>query len=304
MQDIMVKLLVAEVIKISGLFDWHMLCFEQKSPIHIGKKNYGVLAETRLFIPGWTMWGALVNCYGKMKGGRDETYEEGKELFETITCFYPAQLKPEGDISVMFPQFRDGKSYINETMPECEFRMEFTDTYISTAINAHNLSAKDQSLHETEVILPMAKGSRKRLYWVGVLGVKKEVSEFYKDFINQLGDVFVGGDIGYGFGHLKYNNCNSKHITDEVELHEWGVSTNSEIQPNKFPIRNYIKYDNNRKYNVKKGKLEFVVHYDFVGQIPRIKEKCLSLMPGSRVSSSDSLGFKLKKGIFVSTKQP
>jgi hypothetical protein len=300
MQDIMEKLLVAGVIEIDGRFDWHMLCFEQKVPVHIGKKNYGVLAETRLFIPGWTMWGALVNCYGKIMGGRDEVYEEGKELFETITCFYPAQLKPESDISVMFPQFSDGKLYMCATISEQEFRMEFTDTHTSTAINAHSLSAKNQSLHEIEVILPRAKGSKEELYWIGLLGIKKEVSGIYKDFINKLEDIFIGGDIRYGFGRLRYSNCNSKHITDEVELHKWGVSTNSEIKLNKFPIRNYIKYDNHRKYDIKKGKLELVVHYDFVGHIPRIKEKCLCFLPGSEVNNLDNAELKLKKGIFAS----
>ena len=62
---------------------WYKLVFRQEEPIHIGKGSYGVLSETRVIIPGWTIWGALVNKYVKDKNGT-ENYEKTGKLFEVI----------------------------------------------------------------------------------------------------------------------------------------------------------------------------------------------------------------------------
>lgn len=279
-----------------GSLNWYKVCFEQRTPLHIGKKNYGVLAETRLIIPGWTIWGALVNCYGRFMGGKDDDFEEGKALFETITCFYPALLGKNKDMHVMLPYFKDGKLYMDRLVSEEQFRMDFTDTYTSTAVDPHNLTAKDQSLHETEVILPGSKKSKQRLYWVGLLGIEKGARALYKNFIEQLTEIFVGGDKGYGLGCLRYY---SSDLVGGATLDEWGISDDAVIMPDKNPIRNYIKYENDKSYEVKKGRLEIIVQYNFVGPTPRIAERYLSFIPGSEISYPDGSVFRLKKGVFV-----
>ncbi len=42
---------------------WYKLVFKQNQPIHIGYIDWGVVNETQIFIPGWTMWGALTKAY-------------------------------------------------------------------------------------------------------------------------------------------------------------------------------------------------------------------------------------------------
>jgi len=39
--------------------NWYKLTFRQIQPIHLGYKKHGVINETRIFITGQTMWGAL-----------------------------------------------------------------------------------------------------------------------------------------------------------------------------------------------------------------------------------------------------
>ena len=79
---------------------WYEVTFKQIQPIHIGYRKHGVISETRIFIPGQTMWGALTNAYYKKTGEYD------KSLFENISCFYP---RIEG--SVLYPRYEDGKFF-------------------------------------------------------------------------------------------------------------------------------------------------------------------------------------------------
>lgn len=277
---------------------WYKLKFKQLNPIHIGKKNYGVLSETRLFIPGWTMWGALVNSYGKLNGEIDETFQEGKTLFKNITCFYPEPLDGE----IMFPNFKDGKLYMGN-ISETDFRMRYTDTYVSTAIEAPYFAAMEESLHEIEIILPGEKGNKaKELYWVGLVGIEKDREEEFKKFINQLGEIYVGGDLTYGFGKMEFihdGNLNEL-LVDKNELKKWGINeTGNIINDKNCFIKNYIEFKNN--YELKKGSLEFIVMYDFSGDIPSIETKGYYFTPGSEININNQgkRKFTLKRGVFV-----
>lgn len=65
--------------------EWHKLVFKQVQPIHIGTGSYGVMNETRIFIPGWTMWGSLTKAYN-LEMGSD--LSENQDLFENISEKY------------------------------------------------------------------------------------------------------------------------------------------------------------------------------------------------------------------------
>ena len=66
---------------------WYQLVFEQLQPLHIGKLNYGVIAETEIFIPGQTIWGALTKSYNLLN---KTDLNNNQNLFSTITCFFPS----------------------------------------------------------------------------------------------------------------------------------------------------------------------------------------------------------------------
>src|SRR5690606_16447370 len=116
------------------------------------------------------------------------------ELFEEITCFYPAfeskQFKP------LLPKWENGEFYL-DSCSETAFRAKFVDTFVSTSIVPLSRMAKDESLHEINIILPSIKkefseGINKELFWVGILKVNAEVRKtFLKE--NNL-ELIVGGD--------------------------------------------------------------------------------------------------------------
>ena len=190
---------------------WYKLVFKQIQPIHIGMGNYGVVNETRIFIPGWTMWGALTKAYNLQN---NKPLSENQDLFENISCFYPCFNK-NGE-NVLFPEFKEGEFYLGD-YSEDEFRAKFVDTFISTAINPNTNTALDESLHELNIILPSAKADylekeeEKQLYWVGIIGLEN-------DNIDIPNEIYIGGDIRYGLGKLILINKNNLF---DNELNIW-----------------------------------------------------------------------------------
>ncbi len=88
-------------IKMSSEKKWYKLVFKQIQPIHIGMGSYGVINETRIFIPGWTMWGALTKAYN-LKMGKIcqkirknlKTYPvSGPALMRRVKMFYFRNIK-------------------------------------------------------------------------------------------------------------------------------------------------------------------------------------------------------------------
>ena len=273
----------------------YLLVFKQLQPIHLGIRGYGVLSETRIFITGQTIWGALTNIYGKNKKWSDSDFEsnENRKIFETITCFFSSFSKNYDEI--MMPKFRNGEFYLKD-YSERDFRNEFVDSFMSTAIQPINLTARDKSLHEMEVILPKSKRCRsKQLYWIGLLWVDNTIKNNFLEE-NRL-EIVVGGDTRYGLGTLLLKKAIS--LQEEI-LDQWGVkktNTNEEqpfFQLNDRPINNFLP----RKKLVGEfdGKLELLAEFDFDQCIPNITKHRLCLVPGSKTTGLKSV--KLRKGFY------
>ena len=202
---------------------WYKLRFKQNQPIHIGSTKWGVVNKTEIFIPGWTMWGALTktfNQYSKRK------LSDNQKLFETITCFYPSFYE-NGD-KILFPNYKNGLFYLGEEYSEDKFRYEFTDTFVSTAIIPGLRSAKEESLHEIEILLPQNKEGKKSLYWVGILGINEELLSSNKDLFNFLKEglknIYIGGDVKYGFGELQLISSSEIKSENNDELKNWNIN--------------------------------------------------------------------------------
>lgn len=290
----MQRLLVITMNDSKKSLTWYEIKIEQLSSVHIGKKNYGVLAETRLFIPGWTIWGALVNSYGRLNGGSIDAFKEGKGLFENITCFYIIKDKRE----IMFPKFNNGKLYLGN-MSEEEFRNKFTYTFTSTAIEPDCVAARDASLHEIETILSKAKDGKKNICWVGLVGIEDSKKEIFNKFLNETEEIFVGGDISYGFGKMRIVN-KEDNLANEKDLLDWGLTNKGNMNITvKNSSRNFIQISNSSK--LKKGKLEFIVQYDFSDSIPSIEQAEYCFVPGSKIDirGKDKKTYYLQKGVFI-----
>jgi len=250
---------------------WYRLIFKQLQPIHIGANNYGVIKETRIFIPGITMWGALTNAYGKGKGwiGKDYENEKNQKIFENITCFYPMI-----DGALWYPRYKDGefylwKYYINKNQfveenekennikhSEQEFRKNFTTTYLSTSINPLSLNAKDESLHEFDVILPKDKQNQKELFWVGYLKI---------DDKNKIpNEIYIGGESRYGLGLMELERIEKENYQYEVKK---GIFQNH--YPENEPLSNSLKFENGIEFE---GEIELLAEFDFSQNRPKLKE--------------------------------
>lgn len=293
MPDIMLRLWVITMANEANELIWYKVTFKQIGPIHIGEKNYGVLSETKVFIPGWTLWGALVNSYGKFKGGRAKDFEEGKRIFENITCFYP-----KIDDEPMFPNLKDGRLYIGN-ISEKQFRINYTDVFMSTAINPMYISAKDASLHETEIILHKSKDKKKNIYWIGLLGIKTEYNSKFNEFINNLDEISVGGEISYGFGQMKMDE--KPLPVSEDNLNNWNLKNDGSLlinSKNSDPIKNYIRLSDDIKFV--NSKLEYVVQYNFIKTHHLIDSKGYYFIPGSKIlECNKNVSFRLKKGMYI-----
>lgn len=275
---------------------WYKLVLEQKQPIHIGFKKYGVLAETRIFIPGQTIWGALTKAYNLMKGDMSNIDER---LFEQITCFYPSF---DGN-TILEPNFKNGEFHLGE-ISEKEFRLLFVDSFTSTSILSETRTAKDESLHEIEYILPKPKyeilkkmikhaesneNSDKlkilrdfkkmhNLKWVGLINIDKDTKKQLENL-----NIFIGGDSRYGYGLMKI-----KQLTEVSN--ELGNKFDIDKKPikgklgkyNNTDLLNYLEFDPKIKF---KGKLELLPEFDFYNGSVKIDKAGYYITPGSHVKS-------------------
>jgi len=218
---------------------WYKLTFKQLQPINLGYKKHGVINETRIFITGQSMWGALSNAYAK-------TEQYNQTLFEKITCFYPMINE-----AILYPRYEDGEFYLGYCS-EREFRKNFTTTYLSTSINPNSLNAKDESLHELDVILP------KDIYWVGYLEIED------KDEIPK--EIYIGSDSKYGLGLMRLE---SEPIEDNFNYEVIKGKYQNNSYPRNEPLSNFLKFEENIEFE---GELELLAEFDFSKNRPKVKE--------------------------------
>ncbi len=234
---------------------WYKVTFRQIEPIHIGYRKHGVINETRVFITGQMMWGALVNAYGRVKNWNSDEYEQNQTLFENISCFYP-----KVDNELLYPKYKDGEFYLGN-MSEIEFRQKYVITYLATAINPNSRNAKDESLHELDVILPNS------IYWVGYVKCNRTELE-------ELEEIYIGGDSRYGLGLIKLEDIREESYTQNPIR---GKIENRSNLSN--PITNFVKFDN-QKFE---GKLEILAKFDFNTNSPKVVESDLYISVGSKI---------------------
>jgi len=102
-----------------------------------------------------------------------------------------------------------------------EFERRWLSAHVTTALDASTTSAETGTLHEVEFIAPCqmsgnAKGERTRLCgWVFLdevglqeLGIKEKWNKW-------LGELQIGGERRYGFGHLRLS-CNGWTTAQEM----------------------------------------------------------------------------------------
>ncbi len=256
---------------------WYQLIFKQLQPIHIGVGSYGVINETRIFIPGWTMWGALTKAYNMQYNNGE--LSENQNLFEEISCFWPCFDK-DGKAPLL-PNFKDGEFHLGG-YSESKFRAMFVDTFVSTAILPNSRMAKKESLHEIDVILPGSKQDfiekekekEKQLYWTGIVRLDEKTKN---DFFTKGLKITIGGDSRYGLGSIEL-------IKIDV------ISKNSEIFEN-LNYANYFPVNN----SVMGNRIELIVEaVGYKGSKLQLKNPKYCFVPGHMQKSG-----KIVKGVLM-----
>lgn len=264
--------------------EWYEVTLNPLQPLHIGSGNYGVVNPTRVYIPGWTIWGALTASYG-IKNGWDKNNLsiEQKELFEQVSNFYPVINE-----KILFPNYQKAEFHLGE-FSEKKFRYFATDTFTSTAIDALYQSANESSLHEIEYLLPKTKENKpKKIYWKGVLYVDKEDSNDLQNFLSAGNEFSVGGERSKGFGRVIIHE-----VKGLVEKEKWNIKGDiisldtSEFSAH-FVMANYAKY-------ISKG--ELISHIEIsesTKNTPKFDEMKWIYKPACTFVCNN---FRLRKGI-------
>jgi len=257
---------------------WYKLIFKQKQPIHIGKFEWGVVSETEIFIPGWTMWGALVNAYIKKNKINDiNKIEEIQRYFETITNFFPSF---DGE-NILEPKYKKGNFYLGDYSEE-KFRYEYVRADFKTSIEPISRKAKDEHLYEFEYIIP-------KFYWIGLIKIEnEEIKKFLKD---ENPEIFIGGDSKYGYGLLELENFKEA----KIDLKNWNLNDDGKLNVDNKTLRNFLEFKKDLKFE---GELKLLGEFNFNQSIPVLTNAKYFLNIGSKINDLD-LNYFLKKGKFI-----
>jgi len=246
----------------------YQLKFKAESPIFIGSRKIGIIQQTRRYIPGKTLWGAITASVTRKLIDAGAKYSSalyrdvGKCIEDCVktTYFYPMT----GSKDILIPRFIGGGLKYNK-IPENEFESTFIKSFVSTATVGNRGAAKDESLHETEYVVNMIKSDDgcEQVYWTGYLFIRscdtgRHSLNNHSDFenigvkcdnhsvklIDALKQLYVGGDTRYGFGRLAL-------VSSDISKDAFGFKINSNslkfnIDADK-PIFSHLKLNNNDK---------------------------------------------------------
>ncbi|SHH27720.1 hypothetical protein SAMN02745221_02070 [Thermosyntropha lipolytica DSM 11003] len=279
---------------------WFKLVFRQKQPLHIGSFRWGVIAETGIFIPGWTMWGALTDAF--LRRESFARLDESEKHFAAVTSFYPALLetgsteKEISSLEPMFPLYKKGRFYLGGKS-EAEFRFYFTDLLMSTAVEGISRKAWDMSLHEIEYILPCSRKNRSgekifSLYWIGLIGLEDEK---IFSFIPRL--IYAGGERRYGMGEMEL--VLQKEVKND-ELALWNLDGEGNLHLERAePLKNFLPLEENVCLQ---GETALLVELNFRKSVPEAEKAGHFVKPGSLIKNPEAYAGKkyvLQKGKFV-----
>jgi len=162
----------------------YRVCFRLLSPMHIGWRKTSYLQQTRPYVTGRVLWGALTARLVRDKKG-SEYYGMGKRVDEMLrfTYFYPTTNQDEVTI---WPWEE----------PDA-FSWNYLGSYGSTTLKDKN--AEEGTLHEIEYISPKTRGGDQ----VYLMGYVIESDESGLDWRDALNRIRLGGEAGYGWGWVE-----------------------------------------------------------------------------------------------------
>ncbi len=170
------------------------------SPLHIGKRKYRNLMETREYVPGRTLWGALTARITRdhFDGEANRYGEVGDFLIENFRFGY------------LWPSLDGKKPYFPWEHDDFDYLLKFG--YMGQPIDYDKKATEEGQLHEAEFIGPKTRDGQ-QVYLIGDLWIKssaltdvEKVEVGLDSKIIPLKGVFdslqLGGERNYGWGRV------------------------------------------------------------------------------------------------------
>lgn len=166
----------------------YLVIFKLLSPMHVGWRKIGNLQQTRPYVIGKTMWGAMTACLANQTIEKD--YKKmGEDVDDQLafTYFYPTINEKEVN-NFHFPWYNWD-----------DFSWKYLGSYVSTALQKGR-GAEEGSLHEIEFISPITRDDES-VFLIGYIFEKEGCTLLWKDVLNILQ---LGGERGYGWGRVEH----------------------------------------------------------------------------------------------------
>ncbi len=180
------------------------LVFRLETPLHIGRRGWGIIQRTRPYLMGKNLWAAATARLTQLLDSTD--YEAvGNALKQRVifTYHYPA-IVPQ---TPLLPHYRAGEGLYYGDLSAADFEYRFIGSYAATAIDPTAQAAEEASLHEIEVLLPHPRDAETPVYLCGYMLLREGATILgqaltIENLAPLLRDVQVGGERGYGYGRL------------------------------------------------------------------------------------------------------
>ncbi len=266
-----------------------------QSPLSIGTTPAGTLNRCRLYIPTRTLWGALTATLARKQSPSSfPNYRKiGNQLRQNFRFTYLFPAKKEGNQwRAWLPKYNsqgliwkpEGKDQ-QQADSDRKLRQKLLGTRISTAIDPHNDTAREGTLHEIEHlnIYWRSKSNTTNLHRVAMVGYvllkSSQQSEFHQDDCLKL-RIMVGGDTRYGFGILQCICCTpSTNLFElQIDLHGQHPIVHSNVI--------YAHAKANTKLLV--GKLEVCAGWDTAAGSKLVHFPTLLYAPGSNIPENSA----------------
>ena len=209
----------------------YRLVFRLESPLHIGWRKTGNLMQTRRYVPGKILWGALTARLVQMagQGHNADAYRQVGEALQHCFRFgylWPAQAQK--DAGQWHPPRAPHFPWQEATLEAWDYL--YLNGTARTALEAREHVASEGMLHQIEYIAPYTREGAP-VYLVGDLWVKGDLeacvsteiedpslSEGVQRWKEALSALQLGGERGYGWGKVRLFSC------DEVKAPKisWG----------------------------------------------------------------------------------
>jgi hypothetical protein len=182
----------------------YRLVFRLETPLHVGRRGWGIIQRTRPYLMGKNLWAAATARLTRRLASED--YEAVGDALKKVIVFtycYPATHPEEP----LLPHYREQVGLCYDGLAAAEFEYRFVGSYASTAIDPAAQAAEEASLHEIEVLLPHTRGAGAPVYLCGYVLLRETATVLNRPItaatlFDLLSDVQVGGERGYGCGRL------------------------------------------------------------------------------------------------------